>query len=140
MTAGITWLGKASHSWRHRRMRSPPAVVSGPPSGAIVPPDLRTMWARRGSRSSRPGNVGAGQPVGGVILRPTSAVPGACQPVGALAGQVAEGPVEVRVDGHPIVSSSACERARQAGHHRNCGPIGAGRPIAPVLTNTLVYK
>ncbi|MGH3186938.1 MAG: NAD(P)/FAD-dependent oxidoreductase [Streptosporangiaceae bacterium] len=57
-TAGITWLGSASHSCRHCRIRRHPAVVSGPPSGAIVPPDRRTIRARSGSRISRLGMSG----------------------------------------------------------------------------------
>jgi len=44
-SAGMTWLGNASQSARHWRIRCHPAAVSGPPSGAIVPPDLRVIRA-----------------------------------------------------------------------------------------------
>jgi len=62
-TAGITSRGRACHSCCHCRIRRYPVVVSGPPSGAIVPSDRGTI--RAGSGSHR---IGRGRPgLGGAL-------------------------------------------------------------------------
>jgi hypothetical protein len=70
MTAGMTWLGNASQSARHWRIRCHPAAVSGPPSGAIRAPRPARDPGEIRIPIQQAGDIRAGQPDRDVFLRP----------------------------------------------------------------------